>query len=68
MKMEVTCSSETSVDLNGLYGNISQKIELFESERLVAMIKPSFEIKLQRVYKLILVSAILVRWVVIVQW
>jgi hypothetical protein len=37
-----------------------QKIELFGSERMVAMIEPSLEIKLQRVYKLILESAIVV--------
>jgi hypothetical protein len=29
MKMEATCSSETSVDLNSLNGVISQKIKIF---------------------------------------
>jgi hypothetical protein len=29
LKMEVTCSYETSFDFNGLYGVISQKTELF---------------------------------------
>jgi hypothetical protein len=28
VKLEATCSSETSVDFNGLHGFISQKIEL----------------------------------------
>jgi hypothetical protein len=31
--MEAVCSSETSVDFNGLHGVITQKIELFKERK-----------------------------------
>jgi hypothetical protein len=36
LKMDATCSFETSVDFNGLHGSMSQKIKLFTSIALTA--------------------------------